>query len=295
MLRWKLGAALPLVAALAFFRIVVKDSFPNWAFLYYITPWPLLFATALGLACFWFWQKRRTLLSASLLLAVVLGSFWIRQWGFHTPARGEFRFVLWNVGHPSLRIAQVLKRLRQTGADIIAIVEMQPEGADHLARWATDGYRLAALPGNLLLMVRGEILSVASGDLDYSGVYSMVRVRVRGIEQNVLLVDLSSLPLAERKRPFGALLPLLAKRERLILAGDFNTPKDSVYLQPVRGLLTNSFEAAGCGPPETWPSPLPVLSLDQVWFGGGLRAAGCTLRRTLWSDHAMVIADYDLQ
>ena len=37
--------------------------------------------------------------------------------------------------------------------------------------------------------------------------------------------------------------------------------------------------------------PAPVLSLDQVWLGGGLRPLRCEHGVSAWSDHRPVIVD----
>lgn len=295
LLRWKLAAVTALLVAIAVFRLVVRDRVPQWAFVYYMTPWPLLCGSAAVLAWFWFMQRKRRLFWANATLALGFLGLWIVNWGWHFAKPGQFRLVLWNVAKPGLRLPGVLERLRQTQADIIAVAEMQPKRADYLNRWTMEGYSLAPLPGNLLLMVRGEVLATRSGELNKIGVYNFVQVRVRGREQTILFVDLNAVPLSSRKSQFAALMPLLERRERLILVGDLNTPRDSFYFDAVRAGFKNSFECSGLGLPETWPMPLPVLSLDQVWFGEGITPKGCRLKRSLWSDHVMVVADYDME
>lgn len=108
-----------------------------------------------------------------------------------------------------------------------------------------------------------------------------------------MLVDFSPSPTRTRRVPFEKLYPLIEKYadKRLILAGDFNTPADSVYFDPVRAKLKNAFETAGRGNADTWPSLLPVLAIDQVWLSPGLRAVACKNRSSIYSDHCMVVTD----
>ena len=59
----------------------------------------------------------------------------------------------------------------------------------------------------------------------------------------------------------------------LVLMGDFNLPVDSAYLSHIRASLTNAFDVSGSGFQETWPVPVPLLSLDQVWLGDHMIAS----------------------
>ena len=80
---------------------------------------------------------------------------------------------------------------------------------------------------------------------------------------------------------------------RTILVGDFNTPLDSAYIAPLRKEMTNAFEASGSGCAATWPMPLPVLSLDQVWTTPSLRPVRCEHFGSWRSDHRAVVAEID--
>ena len=81
--------------------------------------------------------------------------------------------------------------------------------------------------------------------------------------------------------------------ENFLILGDFNTPRESALLDPLRANLTHAFESAGDGLAETWPAFLPVLSLDQIWSSPGLRAVWCEHGHSLRSEHRAVIADFD--
>jgi endonuclease/exonuclease/phosphatase family metal-dependent hydrolase len=64
-----------------------------------------------------------------------------------------------------------------------------------------------------------------------------------------------------------------------------------VYIEPLRSELSNTFEKAGKGCGDTWPSFLPVLSLDQIWCGKGLKPVRCSHGVTFRSDHRPVLAE----
>jgi endonuclease/exonuclease/phosphatase family metal-dependent hydrolase len=89
------------------------------------------------------------------------------------------------------------------------------------------------------------------------------------------------------------------RTDPLIVAGDFNAgPRSQVYLALSR-LLRNAhdFPARGPGRVATFPSRLPVLRIDHLFVGKGvritsLRAAAGQLAR-LASDHLPLVADFE--
>jgi endonuclease/exonuclease/phosphatase (EEP) superfamily protein YafD len=125
---------------------------------------------------------------------------------------------------------------------------------------------------------------------------TLIRARVRGRELHLLQTDIYALPGHYR----GTALRRLGEIARasadapVIILGDFNTPRNSHFFQDWRaGGLRNAFEAAGHGYAATWPSPLPVLSLDQIWFNSRLRAVRSEHVTSWSSDHRAVVAEFD--
>jgi endonuclease/exonuclease/phosphatase (EEP) superfamily protein YafD len=104
--------------------------------------------------------------------------------------------------------------------------------------------------------------------------------------------DLASNTLYQRGSHFRELSSRIAAcTSPVIIAGDFNTPLDSVHLDQLRGLeLSEAFETAGSGYLPTWPVPAPVLSLDQIWMSRQFKAVRCVRTWNWRTDHAGVIA-----
>jgi endonuclease/exonuclease/phosphatase family metal-dependent hydrolase len=75
-----------------------------------------------------------------------------------------------------------------------------------------------------------------------------------------------------------------------VLGGDFNGPPETPAGKLLRRQMMDSFSEAGQGYGLTFPSWCPVLRLDQILHGGGLRTLRCW---TVWtgSDHLAVAAD----
>ncbi len=143
------------------------------------------------------------------------------------------------------------------------------------------------------LLVRGEILESRYVTADNRTRFKEAVVRVSGRRLRVVVADLGSNPLVSRRTGFEALEELLNPGSHLplIVMGDFNTPIESVHFNPLRSRgLTHAFVSSGHGFSETWPAFLPLLSLDHIWIGPGLRSIGCKLQRSPASDHLSVLA-----
>ncbi|HSW44811.1 MAG TPA: endonuclease/exonuclease/phosphatase family protein [Phycisphaerae bacterium] len=102
-----------------------------------------------------------------------------------------------------------------------------------------------------------------------------------------------SSPLWSRRERFGELDKLLRtlQNRQVVVMGDFNTPPDSTLFNPMRGRFDNAFEAADRGLHVTWPVPLPVLAIDQIWISRPAPLADCHLGWSARSDHRPVIVD----
>jgi endonuclease/exonuclease/phosphatase (EEP) superfamily protein YafD len=205
--------------------------------------------------------------------------------------------VQWNVDRPVRRLDGDLRWLAAQDADLITIAERHPRNKNTLDRWqaALPDYQLLPSDGEMLCLVRGEILSSEEGSLGYGSYRTLIHARIRGHEMTVLQVDINGYPSESRRPPLQTLAALVAQHrsECLIVLGDFNTPKDSAFFLPLRALAVNAFETAGRGCADTWPMPLPVLSLDQMWTTGQLRPVRCEHMISWRSDHRAVRAEFD--
>ena len=295
------GIAAPALLALAVLvRLTVRDSIYGPSFLFYITPWPVLAAGAAATALFWRWKKRPLPAAALALCSVAALAMWLQaSWQRHPrPAtRGALRVVHWNVSRPALALPSIARWLRAQDADVIALAEGHSRRRSTLARWQAElpGYEVAELPGEMTCLIRGRILSRENHVLAAKSHGILIRAEVRGHPLTILQTDIYGSPFRSRASAFTSLgvLALDHSAENLLVLGDFNTPRESALLDPLRTFLTPAFESAGHGLAETWPTLLPVLSLDQIWSSRSLRAIHCEHGHSLHSDHRAVLADFD--
>jgi len=276
----------------------VRDRFDGLSLVYYSTPWPVLAFGFLLLAAHNYRRARWHPMRRYIAFTVVALFTWIAtSWYSAEPVPGEaeVRLVQWNVDRPVDRFDRCVKWLRAQNPDIICLSEAEPEETRTRDLWQREfpGYRL--LPGamNMLCLVRGEVASSVGLTLGASSYGALHRVRIRGREINVLQVDVIALPSRSRKVQLAKLAEIANAHPNgnLIIAGDFNTPRESAHLDALRGKFNHAFEVAGRGLAETWPSLAPALSIDHIWLGATWQPLTCHHGWSWLSDHRPVVVD----
>jgi endonuclease/exonuclease/phosphatase (EEP) superfamily protein YafD len=120
--------------------------------------------------------------------------------------------------------------------------------------------------------------------------YGLAEVVVDGRQFTAVVIDVTSKLEVHRREPLARVARLIEPLSRgpVVVMGDFNTPTDSPHLAGIRARYRNAFEEAGYGSSATWPVPLPVLAIDQVWLGGAVQAQRAEHVASRWSDHQAV-------
>jgi endonuclease/exonuclease/phosphatase (EEP) superfamily protein YafD len=77
----------------------------------------------------------------------------------------------------------------------------------------------------------------------------------------------------------------------VILGSDFNAPPNDGALAALRQRLYDTFQQAGRGWGATGTSRLPLFRVDQIWASRDLHVKSVVARRTINSDHRMVICE----
>lgn len=296
-LAWTVSVAL---AAALVLHLTIRDRSVRFSAFYYAMPWPVMALLALGLAVSWRRGKRWDLALLHGVAALGFAAGWLVEdwvWRPASNAHGELRVVLWNVARPDGRQPGIAKWLHEQQADIIAVAERQPRKKNLLHRWRAEfpEYQLVASDGEMLCLVRGEVLAHEE-DLLRDGSYAtLIRARVREREITIVQADVDGVPFSYRGGALQYLQGILAEnRDRpFILLGDFNTPHSSQFFRAWRAVGADAFESAGRGCAATWPAVFPVLSLDHLWTSPRLKAVRCELHSSWRSDHRAVVAEFD--
>ena len=293
-------SATALLVLAVLLHLTVRDRIIGLSLLFYATPWLVITAGAAAAGLFWRWKKRRVLAAAFALLTGAAFTVWLRSSWQHHPrpaARGELRVVHWNVSRPARGLPAIAAWLRAQDADVITLAEGHSRRRSTLAQWQAEmpGYETLEFTGEMTCLIRGRIVAREDREFSPDAYCALIRAEVRGHPLTILQVDVAPSTRRPHARAFAELTALIRPHlgENLLVLGDFNAPRESAFLTPFRTELTQAFESAGNGLAETWPTFLPVLSLDQIWTGARLRTVYCEHGHSLHSDHRTVLADFD--
>jgi len=292
-------------------RLTLRDAHAPLSTLYYATPLPILTVAAALLA--WRWRRGALLKGGFAALALglavwTMGTHWGR--GRHAPAASPaggvpnektVRVLLWNTGRGSIGDdGAIAAEVRNARADIVVLVETvpwdEPDVMRRFWREACPEYRTSILGGGIVMLSRYPSGETTTADLPLSSITRQVEIDCDGHPLTLLVCDIGSNPLGSRE---SALTGVAEAAEKLaggaaLVLGDFNTPPDSLHFGPLRQSYRNAFETAGSGYLATWPMPVPVLCLDQMWISRSVRPVSCRNLWSLQSDHRPVLAELSL-
>ena len=280
-------------------RLTIQDRFHPWALIYYLTPIPALPIWLLMAGILW----GRTLSPAAFRprfsirrlnqIAVVLSALW----AFHSEymdraeptSPRDLSVAFWNTARVPFGIDPVARQLREGNPTLIGLVEANAFQPDLVAEWQSElpGYKVLGTHFGGLIAVKGTVRSQTSYDLLPKSSCEQFDLTIEEQNFTVLLVDIAAQLNLSRRQPLQELADLIERLSDrpLIIMGDFNTPDDSVLFNPLRKHCRIAIRERGTGYAATWPMPLPVLTLDQIWVNEFVNVSSCQYRWSVYSDH----------
>ena len=290
-------AALVLAAAALLTRWTVRDSvWPVSAFFYATPCWVVLGATAAA----WRLLKQSPRLREAAGVAAAMTACWcvgkdVRPFAEAAGGRADFRVVHWNgmgIHDDPERAAAVLRSL---DADVICLVEAGGRSPGRQAFWAEQlpEHEGVFFGHSFVILTKHPAEMISEPFVRPEGAHVEAALTIAGRRVHFVLVHPLSNPVYDRTRVMRLLAARAAELRGTpaVLTGDFNLPSDSAHFDAVRKDYALASDAAGPMLRPTWPSVLPLLTLDQVWVGGGLEAAGCRHVWDWYSDHRPVVTD----
>lgn len=282
-------ASLVLAGFLAFHRVlpdgagwlsVVETAIP-WSGLAVV----LLVAAALAL-------RSRGAGAAATVVATVYGVL-VLPVALPAPAvrSGSYTVVSQNIG-TSGDAGELVAELASGEPDAIALQELDGEAREAVDEQLSDAYPYSYVVGTVGLWSRTALSDGTALDLGLGWDRALaVDVDTPLGSTRLFVVHLASFrpgDHAERDVMLDGLASVLAEDDssRSLVVGDFNTATDDHLLAPVlaqAGLVRTS----GVGFPATWPSLLPVVSLDHA-LADGVPAATIRVLPPNGSDHRPV-------
>lgn len=292
------GSSLGLLVAGVVLHLTVRDAirFPV-AGLYYGLPRPVL----LILSCLVLWTATKWKWFYRLVCLSVLA--WVAYcdvgWSTGSPSKPTTeRVVFWNIGRNLVDDVEQVDEFLNASPLIVGLVETGDLSKSWLDDWRArwPGYQFAKPSSGCLLIVRGEILSSGYEPLGQSSAALWVDCNWQGERVRAVVVDFVANPWISRQEPLRRLTGLVRAWSDLplVVMGDFNTPDDSVWFDELHHQLHEVFSIAGSGYAPTWPWPMPVLKLDQMWINEWLRVQQAWRTTTGRSDHRPIWAKVSL-
>jgi vancomycin resistance protein VanJ len=281
-------------------RLAFRDRVPSLAPLTYATPVCVLAALA-ALAWALAWRlERRAFARWAGALAAALGLWSVAaNVSLHPAAQpGHYRGLLWNIEAGKRGWERVAEQVRAEDPDVAAFIDVghKPGIRAPALERALPDREIYGWNDALAIAVRGRILHTFYFPLGFGSHAGVARVELaEGRALTIVLVHPRSAPTESRAGVFDALGDVLSplRGEPLLVMGDFNTPSDSVYFDPIRQEFHSAFETAGMGYAASWPMPLPLLAIDQVWSSDSVAIRSCHLSGSLASDHRLVAFSFD--
>ncbi|NNJ26113.1 endonuclease/exonuclease/phosphatase family protein [Alienimonas chondri] len=290
---------LAVVIAGVVLRFTVKDGFAPLAPAFYALSVPMLVVLSLAAALTGALALGLKLTFKRCLLIVALGVLGAMNAAIFLFQDATFddrpRVVLWNTARGVAGWEGVADALEANNPTLAVLVE---SGEDEAAEafWNErfgDRYFLARPGRGITILSRGPIGRVEPFELEGGGIAVSVKAQIDGQRVALLAVDLPANPFRDREAPLKRIAELadeLAENRPTLVAGDFNTPPDSVHFGPLRrGGFVHAFERHGSGYAATWPVPAPALHVDHVWMSPGFDAGETWHGWTASSDHRPVL------
>lgn len=277
---------------------LLGDRPDRWTLLFFI---PALLVAVTGLAWCWVMRLRvpRGLWWPNLLLALWALAHFGADLRWHPRATSDppnLRVVHWNIAHVHFGLQRVLDELAPGQPDLVLLSECRH--ATNLADLARARLGLPYTFHDQGMAVLSRYPFTPQGTIKLTSARAWwSRVETPAGALDLAVVDLVSHPFLNRREPLDALAAWVANRTSpapLLIAGDFNTPRDARSFRPLRAYLQHAYETAGRGWPYSWPLPVPLYSIDHTWYGPGLTVRNYRLEASPWSDHLRQVMDVEI-
>ncbi len=282
-------------------QLTVRDRIPfPVAGLYYALPRPILLMLSLLAAILAGPGWRRRVWHGVVVLLLIGWVGWCDvAWRTPGAARpGAKTVIFWNVGRNLFDDAAVVDGFLETSPAIVGLVETGELSAEWLAAWQASWpeYEFVVPHPGCLLIVRGQVRESGYERLGFDSHAVWVDADWEETTVRAVLVDIAANPWIDRRAPLERLSAQFTQWNDgpRVVMGDFNTPEGSVWFAGMRRDFRDVFETAGSGYGPTWPWPLPVLKLDQMWISQEFHAVRSGRYTTWRSDHRPVWAELDL-
>ena len=320
---WSIVNAVLLAVLVALENGVGEKTAPTALLLY--LPQHLFGALTIALLVASAWRKNWRVFA---LNGLVFGLFCGFLLGFRVPlgAHSEansVRVVTWNIAQNPRGTAMVAREIRALNPDIVCLQETTaplgvrdqtddllaffPGWTSRRAREVTTLSRFPLLSSQSYAMplpFRRKLLetrwNLPRGELTVFNAHIATTARGAGRQGRSSNLFLRAASIARHAagtaQTRAAHLPIIdaaisQSKTPFLLAGDFNNPPRGYFHRHLSARMSDAFAASGFGLGQTYPASFPLLRIDYLWLGPGLRAKRCFVPNSRASDHLPVVSD----
>jgi endonuclease/exonuclease/phosphatase family metal-dependent hydrolase len=236
----------------------------------------------------------------------------------HAPT---LRLMTYNIRAADFGLRGIIKTLRQTKADIIALQEVdrrvrrtgrvdQPQRFSRALAYHGVFRRHFRYQGGdygLMLLSRYRIDRVQRLSVKYSNLKILqARVHTPGRPLTVFVVHFHPTnPLGDQKKrnindrarmreARRVLASAIKIKGPVVIMGDFNDDTGSPPYRLMADHFQDACDKAGGWWDKTWPATFPVTRIDYIWVSPKIRIKRCRTLSSEASDHRPVVADVAL-
>lgn len=287
---FRLGLLSVLIIGL-FLNLILKDLIWPVSGIFYLLPFRLLLLISITYIIISLKNKAHritSIISFVLILLILLssGSGFIEN---NLPPN----LILWNVARDKTTDEDLAEFVMKHQAEVFIFIEFDKKKRSEAKKLDLDkllpNYRLNRLSGNTAILTKNKLKVTRIDSLnDYYNYFNIVESD--GIVYAI--VDIGSWPLKNRAKPFEMLYKLVTKYNVDIIAGDFNTPYNSVH-------FGKFFENYICGNTElkygreTFPSYIPLVALDHIIISTKFKIKNYMPIKSYGTDHYPLQLNYE--
>jgi endonuclease/exonuclease/phosphatase (EEP) superfamily protein YafD len=280
-------------------RFTVRDLYVATRYVFYLPTAPVAAVCAVALMMRLVQRRRKWVAAISgIALAAIAYCVLTDEFHFARPHANPgdtakaLTVVTWNIQGGRSDWDAVSERIRREDPDIVMLAEAHVWKSHWGMRvWLKEfpGYHVAQIIGPLTILTKGKILSHEYVDVNRAR-FLRAALEINGKPLNIIVFHPRPHIRGDREAIYRTLAEFIDEfgdDTPLILSGDFNTPPNSAYLDPVEKRMSNAFHVAGSGFYYSWPSYLPLLAIDHTFVNSRVKVMDYRILPTDLSDHCM--------
>lgn len=255
---------------------LIRDQVVPLSGLYYGLPWQacgILFASA-SLVSFRRHPKcsRAWALASIVLLGYAHVSLRVPERTNDLQSKADtIQVFFWNAARPQSlndwqKICQGFERYKP---DVVCLVEAKIHDMKGYQALAPRGYQTYLIEEEgMVILTTGTVTDIQHAGIPPKHKWARIEVNTHEGVIAIHIVDIHSWPFYDKGKPIKEIFDR-AREESCpsMVVGDFNTPVDSAWFDPVKRDFQHALLTAGSDTTMgTWPRVYPVLSIDHMWM-----------------------------